>query len=65
MEKLQKGKLIKLARVLANLLLLLSYSVKLNIMKPLTFLVHAGYFGVSIIHQTLTWTTKSLSNVSM
>ena len=28
--------------------------------KPAATTVHAGYFSVSIIHQTLTWTTGSL-----
>ena len=29
----------------------------------MTLLVHAGYFGVSIIHRTRTWTTGSLTCV--
>ena len=37
---------------------------KFNIMKTRAFftvLMHAGYFGVSIIQQNLTWTTGSLN----
>ena len=35
----------------------------LVILKTLTLYVHAGYFGVSIIHRTLKWTAGSLKFV--
>ena len=35
----------------------------LNTLKTRTLLAHAGYFGVSLIHQILMWTTGSLTHI--